>query len=325
MSSFKTFLDNHHSNLTQAEILSQLLTTIDLPHYRIKRIDRTYRMDHDRFAVIFVFQKQDDQGLQKGIVDVKHGQPSWQQMMDVTFGVGQGCDLRIAMFDGKQNELDNLDTESSQYYAQSFGRILNACEKETHLVRMRASSERNGVTFEPLWSVFDESELQLTELPSKQDFERAEFCLFFYGKRYFGWKPRWLEPRFWFQEESCVKSDNVELTSRWKEDGIHLVAVFRIPMSSPRFLRSLKNKLNNAWGSYNPVSMEIKEEPMNGKSLNVWLSELPFRNFVLAGEKEREELATYFDLAEQEFLYFIEEVIEENAKGGRTGVRSVAA
>jgi hypothetical protein len=39
----------------------------------------------------------------------------------------------------------------------------------------------------------------------------------------------------------------------------------------------------------------------------------------------REDLASFFDLAEQEFLYFIEQVIEENAKGGRTRVRSVAA
>jgi hypothetical protein len=314
MDNFKTFFKNCKDELVRGETLSQVLNSVGVTNRQIIRIERTFRMDPDMYAVTFIFKEPDDKNLQRGIVDVKHGEPNCQQMMDLSFGIGEGCDLRIAMFDGKLNELDDLDPESSQYYTRCFAQILNSCGKETHVARMRSGGKKGKFMFVPISMPLDQCEMNFSELPSKEDFERAEFWLFFYGKRYFGWKPRYLEPRFWFQEHSSLSSDNVELTSKWNEDGIHLTALFTLPMACNRFLRSFKAKLRTAWGSYNPLCMQIEEEAKNAKRLSVLLSELPFRNFVLAEEKEREELATCFDLAEQEFLYFIEEVIEENER-----------
>jgi len=103
------FGNNWREHFLDKEVIADILSAVDVKHLHFKDIAKQYLIDDDRVSVIATMEDE-DKHLQQAIIDVKTGFPTWEQMMDVIYTTGEGCETKIVVFDGteKEDEDNNL-------------------------------------------------------------------------------------------------------------------------------------------------------------------------------------------------------------------------
>jgi hypothetical protein len=313
MDEYKRFYARCEKELSRENTLRKPFDTLGIPGCEMVRVENTYTVEPNRYGLNAVFRRDSDNQFLKATVDFKHGRPTWQQTMDVTFGIGESSDLKITVFDGQDSELDDADDSADVDLAQCFVNVLNSCGGTSYLLKMN-TPKGGGAKFTPIATPPKDRKLILNELPSRSDFERAEFWVRYHSERFPEPKALTSDPLSWFRDHSLVQSRNVKSETRWDDHGIRLEAVFRTPLETHEFRHRFDTNFVNAWGNYQGCTIRIRTKEGERKRLTAKLSDVPFRNFVLATESERKEFRSFYQLAEPEIPYFIDMVIRETRK-----------
>jgi hypothetical protein len=316
MNEYKRFYAMCEREMSQEETITKLFKTLGMTNCQMVRIENTYRVDPDRFGVNLVLRRDTDKHYLKATVDFKRGKPTWRQMMDMTFGNGESSDLKIVVFDGQDNEWDDLDDSADEHLAECFADVLNEYGGNCYLVRMHLNKEK-GARFTPTARPTRENQRNYSQLLSRSDFEKAEFWILYYSKRFPEGKAIMSDPRISFREQSVLTSRNVKAKTRWDDEGICLEATFRTSLRANDFRRRFEANFCNAWGNYQGCRIRVRSEGEFEKRLTANLSAIPFRHFVLASESERRELTDFYQLAEQEVPYFIDMVLRDTTRSNR--------
>ena len=89
--------------------VSYITSEVSSFHIIFKDIAKQYLINNDRVSIIATMEDE-DKHLERAIIDVKTGFPTWEQMMDVTYAIGEDCERKIVVFDGveKEDEDNNL-------------------------------------------------------------------------------------------------------------------------------------------------------------------------------------------------------------------------
>jgi hypothetical protein len=313
MTRYERFYEKCEKVISQENTIRKLFDAVEMTECQLVRIEPSYRVEPHRYGLNAVLRRDSDNQLLKATLDFKHGTPTWHQMMDVTFGIAESSDLKITVFDGEDDELDDTDDSADVDLAQCFVNVLNSCGGNSYLLKMDMA-KGEGLKFTPIATPPKDRKLIFKDLPSRSDFERAEFWVRYHSKRFPEPKALISDPLFWFRDHSLVQSRNVRAVTRWDDQGICLEAVFRTPLETQEFRRRFDDNFVNAWANYQGCRIRITSESEDEKRLTARLSDVPFRNFVLGTETERKELTSFYQLAEQEIPYFIDMVIRETTK-----------
>jgi hypothetical protein len=313
MDEHERFYARCEKELSQENALRKLFDTLGISTREMVRVETTYTVEPNRYGMNVVLSSELEKQLLKATVDFKHGTPTWQQMMDVTFGIGESADLKITVFDGEDNELDDVDDSADVDLAQCLVNVLNSCGGTSYLLKMD-TPKGEGLKFTPIATPPKDRKLIFKELPTRTDFERAEFWVRYQSERFPEPKALTSDPLFWFRDQSLVQSRKVKAVTRWDDHGICLEAVFSTPLETQEFRRRFYANFVNAWAKYEGCRIRIRSKEGKDKRLTAKLSDVPFRNFVLGTESERKELTSFYQLAEQEIPYFIDMVIRETTK-----------
>ena len=78
--------------LTESSLTS-IIDSTDIEDYEFHRIEKKYTVDDDRVGAIVQIIK--DGRTLRAIIDFKRGDPTWNQIMNVTFNLGNDCDYYI--------------------------------------------------------------------------------------------------------------------------------------------------------------------------------------------------------------------------------------
>jgi hypothetical protein len=316
MDEYKRFFAMCEKEMSQEETIRKLIKTLQILDCQVVRIENTYRVDPDRYGVNLVLRRDTDKHYLKAGVDLKHGKPTWNQLMDVTFGAGESSDLKIIVFDGQDNEWDDLDDSADEHLAECFAKVVNSCGGDSYLLKLDTASDR-GANFTPLLMPAKDRKLVYKELPSRPDFERAQFWVLYHSQRFPEPKAITADPDFWFRDYSSVESKKVKAITRWDDEGICLEATFKTSLQAKDFRRRFEAKFGNAWGNYQACKIRVRSEGEFEKRLTANLSDIPVRHFVLASESEKRELTDFYQLAEQEIPYFIDMVLRDTKTENR--------
>jgi hypothetical protein len=295
------------------ETITRLLESIELSDYEINRIDHTYRIDPDRNGAVVILKDKKTERLLKATIDFKHGIPSWQQMMDLTFGIGEGSDIRIAVYDQTDSENKIGVRDEDEYMAGSFVSVLKASGLNAHLVRMTASLRKGrtpDIEFRPVPEEYL-SETTLKNLPSRTEFEKAEFFVFYNDQLYPADPPISMQPDLWFGDIESLVSGSAITSALWNEQGIFLEAIFETfeDLEELRFLWNCKR--GEILDHYKECEVRIEKGDNGVQKLVVKLSCVPFKDFVLSDLEGKQTLADLYLYGDREFVTFMGELLGE--------------
>lgn len=308
------------------ETIARLLQSIELSDYDFIRIDRTYRIDPDRNGVVVILKDRKTENLLKATIDFKHGKPSWQQMMDITFGIGEGSDIRVAVHD-QPDSYDWTDDDEGEYMAESFVSILTGCGLKAYAVRMDVRL-RNGRSPEIEFTVISDPETKKTsfeKLPSREEFEQAEFWLFYYDQLYPADPPRVLEPEFWFGGIATFVHSWAKTSAIWNDQGIFLEAIFKTPEEIETLKRLTETKQAQLLDHYQGCDMRIETTSEGSQKLVIRFSKATFKDFVLSDGEGKQTLADLYLYGDSEFVTVMDELVSEISKNLKSSATSGSA
>jgi hypothetical protein len=150
---------------TIREILSA--TGID-DQQEFLNIERVYTIDEDRLAVVIKTQMKGTLCWNRMILDVIMGEPTWDQMMDITFSIGSECNPKIIVCDPGYQEPFLLDMKVS-----GFVQINSHCGFPTFILTAGVSEE--GIKYTLVEGPHVYEDLYITRLPSKLEFQQTDF------------------------------------------------------------------------------------------------------------------------------------------------------
>jgi len=94
------FGSDWRKHFQKKETVQQILDSANLSDtYDFVQINSRYFIDDIRVAVIALIKRKNTEVLEKLIIDVIAGQSSFEQFLDVVYGVGSDCDYRVILYD----------------------------------------------------------------------------------------------------------------------------------------------------------------------------------------------------------------------------------
>ena len=265
--------------------IKEVLKNAGVKNQDFQSIHRTCSIDENRLTLIVNTIRKDTLYANRVVIDVIMGEPTWDQMMDVTFGVGHGCNPRIIVCDpGKQDEflLDCM--------VYGFVEISNDCGLITCVLGAQAKLE--GIEY----SVLEEGKsrpLILDKFPSREGFEQSEF-MFYYTLAteeeapFYGEMCPW--PCYsWVLE---VEGSDLEVSyPEWKQSGVFMIFTTKSERGQKELKWLLEKKMDTLKGTFDHFRVEHDNESGLPRELIAKLWDKPFSDFVFADEQQKIELA----------------------------------
>jgi len=310
---------------SKEETILNLFDAIKLNNYIFDRIERTYTFDDDRCGLIIQMVDKNTRRLSRVIIDIKHGEPTYRQLLDLTFDIGNDCDHKIAVFDRAQNEMDKSDPSANEYLADNLGWLLNFYEVSIHLVSARALLKAEGeieFEFRHLQGYKELYENLNLELPSKREFEIAEFWTVYYDAVP-GIDPSFIfKPEYWMYYCPYREFAGLKITPTWTDKGFFMNVITETNSELLEWLLEYKeDKMCEFTNEFQARFESIEGVPACGsqvivdkksgvlQKLSVMLTDKPFKEIIYSSPEEKKEFAGIVYSMVANFAEFIDELI----------------
>ena len=324
----KEFLeDKTVEYFTKKEKIESLMAQIGINSQKYTGIQSTNIINDDRFSILFNTIKDGHGNKGHHIIDVISGEPTWQQMMDITFGAGAECDSRIIIYD---NASQSYDKVSNRETAVKFASINNECGVDTYIVNAALGENRDrnktDVAFDIEASPEVGHRIDCNELPSKEEFEQAEFWLYFdeYGDPA---QEMIYDPDWWFGGPMTYFIDGIiGLTPSWRNDGFYVQVTADNFSEHQILVKLIDNKRHKIEQHFDKYELKIKRKPDTPIEITVKYDDIPFKEFTLMSiEKKCEYIEKYRNLQEEFSEFLFEEIFEDiDETENRVGVEATS-
>jgi hypothetical protein len=275
--------------------IARLLFTVCAPYYQYEGIETKYAISGDRLSLVLKVTDIGKSYLKRMIIDVVLGEPTWQQMMDVTFKIGDGCNPKIVVYGSSSDSDECLDL-----WIAGFAHMNNACGLTTHLVAMKPLLR--GVSFVPQRELAFDEETGVQNTPSKEEVERTELILH-------------LDPDFYPEVWPCSyladRLDDIEVHFPiWEHSGLFMEFRSLSGKGQKQLRWVLENKKD--W-IREKISFVVDQDhgSVDKSKIRVKVWDKPFTEFLYASEEEKWKCgATVLDSMEKRISLF-EELLKD--------------
>jgi len=349
--SFKEcFHDGWREYFRKEDTLLKVLEAASLTStHEFVQVNSRYLIDNNRIAVILLLKRKDNEILDKVIVDVISGLPTFAQLMDVFYNVGSDCDYSLILYDENNQHVPYgaEDYQGDEIYCNMMASLLSELRGKVSLSVMGIDlemNEANVVNFKCVNLQSISKDGKDSKLPDRIFFEKAQF-----------WGPYFLplhstyvrcdEYNFYCYEYINDRSDYISLVADWDNDG--MIADYTFEKDDLIWL--LTNKLEEIESMFEGCSINIcsKELKVTRKS-NISIHDIvnaiskndgnlisasteyrltitrpiPFRNFMYSLDEGRNDLTHEFIRYARAEIYLDEYLGEREDETSQTAAAS---
>ena len=304
----------------QYNFLMGILYSTDIKNIEFHKIEKKYMIDDDRIGAIVQVKRLDR--ILRVAIDFKCGYATWDQVIDLTYNIGNDCDFQIAVHGDDASYKDDTSDLDENFLAERLADVLLAYGVNITLVTAKFQSDDQGeikFNFSHDTDFSCISEKFKTKLPSKRIFEETKFNLLFWGGDMEGENCyRISDVSAWALERGstfimgCFSAKaELDICGTWSDRGFFLNAV---PLSEEG-IRQLewiwnnkRDELRNQYDNYNRRMYYKKGRP---SKFLIRLLDKPFKEVMHYDFQEKYDLGYYIHDQERNFREFVEDLIAD--------------
>jgi len=297
--------------------VNRLFTELEIKQ-EVENIETNNQVDDSRTTTVINTINKASGNRNKIIVDLILSEPTWQQMMDVTFETGEDCDKKIVIYDDTWSPGYEIDSSDMAF---GFARNINHYKADTYIVGARAVETKNRkkeIIYDVKEKPGENNKGRKDEAPTKEDFHQLEYALYHDINLQWEDPPLLLRPGRWFGRRSSETGPaNFDYSSFWEDDGFY-VGILTNYISDINMLNQIKDKgMDIIESIYKKCKIKFREESgvLSGITVRVW--DRPFSDFVNSEPKEKDKLIHSGMHEHGKFSILIQEMIEV-FKGGES-------
>jgi hypothetical protein len=309
----KDFLENiSFEYFSEKKTIETLMDKIGIDDQKFTGIETSNKPNDDRFSVIFNTIKDGHGNKGRHIIDVIFSEPTWQQMMDITFGVGAECDTKIVIFD---NTSPSNDRVSNRETAVKFASINNNCGVDTYIINSRIAENYVNKKIELKYDIDVSPDsgygTKYTRLPSQEEFEQAEFWLYFDDIDDY-LREMIYDPDWWMGGPMTYLIDGIiGITPFWSNDGFFVQVTGDNYPGHQMLANLIVSKRHKIEQHFDKYELKIKKDPDAPIEITVKFGDRPFKDFVLMSvEKKCEYIEKYRNLKDELSNFLCEGLFE---------------
>ena len=283
---YKHFGDAFARYYAKEETILDLFKELKLTDEQLVTIAENDRIDDNRCFVILKTKNRITGDLSKVIIDVTRGNPTWRQMMDVTFDRGRECDKKIVIYydlPDMQHKSCSLDRRSfdNRDMAESFAAINNDCGIETYVGRYEViiDADEDAAKEHTTWiGPGDTERTKYTEHPSKEEFQKAELWLYYW--RFLGIdSPTEFEPDRWIPAGSYYRI-GATIRPEWNQKGRFMIISANSDDEKAVLKWLLENRDREIREEFKDCEINVDNEPGILPCITIKMHDKPFEAFV---------------------------------------------
>ena len=174
-------------HFTKEHNLRDLLRQLEIPFHDDYRVGSRRLIGRNRCQAILVKEGSEQEVPTKILVDVKRGDPTWEQFIDVTYCVDKDINTRIILYDDRYSDQNRDDPPGDSYILRNLVGQNNRCGVDTYQAQVYCPREKNETNrIQYLLDTLSRGEnvSGAETLPSREQIERAEFWVEYYLPRH---------------------------------------------------------------------------------------------------------------------------------------------
>jgi hypothetical protein len=297
----------------QKEGSTVLLEKIGINNFKFVSIENKWSERDNHKSIICNLAKEIREKTAEVYIDIKHGQPTTDQVFDAVYGRGAKCKIRIIIYDGQTSEEDEGNPTADEDVIESLIEAMNAYPLNLYLVKLEGDDLDEAIddmdNFEkPV------PEYSMEELPSSEEFRRGEFwCVYFDSldvENYHPWKAfseGLRDAAGW--KLTLFTEKGAEIPLRWDNDGVKYIV--KQKDDSVDYLKNIwSSKQNELKNRYNG-RVEFEYLPGKLPKITIKYSDRPISWLKTATPDEKFEFAKQLHKDFYELRWYLDATAEE--------------
>jgi hypothetical protein len=292
------------------ELIRDILSAVDVKYLHFKDIAKQYLINDDRVSLILTLEDE-DKHLERAIIDIKTGFPTWEQMMDVIYTTGEGCEIKIVVFDGGKNPHDISNTVS---IGMGFSALLSNSGVNINLLSAKVSAEDGGekrLGFELFYEPIPQKRLPLSDIPPKGKFEQAELWAVYFCDMMGYSFPSSEDPNGWLDYTYWEHQGAFGLTPEWTQEGLFIYAVAQCDSEIEDMKWLWEQRIKEIREHFKDFEVTLHKQRGVPSKISLRVSDRSIRDVILSTPDEKFDYANEIHDALKEFRLYIEELIDE--------------
>ncbi len=295
---------------TRKETIEDLMSRINRGHQKVVGIESIKQVNSDRISVIFSTIKRGHANRGYNLLDVIMNEPTWEQMMDLTFGIRHKCDSRIVIYDQAATMQDKVSNRNT---AVKFANIDNDCGVITYILAADVNGNNQSGEIDLQYHIdAGPDSRNITEyrtLPNRKEFEQAEFWL------YFDEFPVFIQENmydlYWWFGDPVKYFINfvIDVIPIWNEKGFYVQLTADNLLGDQTLLKLLRCKRSEVEEQFSDKNIEIHRIPGIPIKITVKWDNRSFMEFRSMGTDEKSNCAERYREVVLDFRDIFEDLI----------------
>jgi hypothetical protein len=290
-----------------------LLNKMAIDDYKFMSIENKWNESDDHKSIICNLVKEIREETAEVYIDIKHGQPTTEQVFDAVYGRGAKCKIRIIMYDGKESKEDGGNPAADEDVVESLIEAMNVYPLNLYLVKLESDDIKTAIDD---MDDFEKPvpEYSIEDLPSREEFRTGEFwCVYFDSLDecdYRAWKAfsdGLRDAAEW--QLTLFTQEEAEIPLCWDSDGIKYI-VKQKDESSDYLQRIWESKQEELKKQYNG-HVEFEYLPGKLPKINIQYSDKQISWLVTATSYEKIDFAIQLHDDFYGFRWYLDATAEE--------------
>ena len=301
-------VDNIISNISDKESAADFLQEHKIVNVETILDIREYEVDKYRKGLILNIKEKIVIDICKVIIDVKFGKPSFEQVHDATYTIGEDCDKRVLVFtDSTTNFRDYEKMEADLAVVRNLLLAINSKDLGLYLVNLSATREYELFINELIYDPDDDPKNFAAPLPSQMEFLEEVFWQLYYIPLekilLIEWKP-FCDG---FINRNGIGSHrdlgHVEVVLKWSESGLFFHVADNVRSAGK--LKSIWNDKSHILKRlYNGCKMKFNEQSEKRSEIVIQIWDLPRDYLIGANRQEKEFFAKFMKASISKLIMF---------------------
>lgn len=282
---------NFKEILSDGQQINQILNRIGQDQFETEEILSSYEKNGNRHGVIFMARATETGKMNKIIIDAIYGEANSTQVKDLTYEIGADCDKRIILY--TLGHPDSIKNEYRHEYEMMKGlvSINNDCGFETFVVKVSLDSDKNYQYNAEICP--DENKwTQFRKLPTKLEFEKAIFKVFYNQTDQFGGYENdhmddideWFSSTGWHLHLNDIYFEYPV----WTENGMFMDGVSTSEIGNMHLKWIMDNKMGLLEKFFSNREITFIKPFSGGNMVSIKLWDKPFTYFANASVEKKE-------------------------------------
>ena len=294
------------------EKINSLFESININDVRLGHVQSTYLIDNNRYVVIAIVENI-NRDLSKVIIDMIIGEPTWSQLMDITFNLGSDCGKKIILYKGEEVDFGG-DPPNSIGSAEAFAYINNQCGVDTYLINVNEELGKNDqqtLVYDIKLKPSDDKNTTYKKHPIKQDFQKSE--LWFYQCNCLCERfpyPLEIDADGYLNGPWAYHYEGLVIFPEWDDKGLYMCVNAKTETGKETLKWLVENKEKEIRENYKDREVQVHRKSDVLCGLSVRVHREPFINFVYASGDKKCEYAGELNTEQFELWGYIESLMD---------------